>query len=139
MKLNVYLSGAVAKVPDNFQQWRDQCLDYAQYYTNLKFIDPNTYFNYTDKLPDTDKQCQDLFIWMIDKCDVMLVNLDDSYRSVGTGMEVEHAFCNNIPIIGFGNYEATWYPWVGSRVSAVFEDLEDAIHYISHSYGTIGR
>ena len=136
-KLKVYLSGSIAKVGVQFQAWRDQCFDYAQYYTNLKFIDPNNYFNYTDKLPKTNKQCQDLFMWQIENCDIVLCNLDNSDCSVGTGMEIEHAFCKGIPIVGYGSKPIGWYPWIVSRVSATFEDLEDAIHYISHSYATV--
>lgn len=136
MKLNVYLSGNVRNVDESFQNWRDECLNYVQYYNNLNFIDPIKFFNYTDKKPLTDKQCIDLFMYMIEKSDVLLVNLDNSNSSCGTMMEIEHAYCNNIPIIGFGIYES-WYNWAEERCSITFEDLEGAISYISSTYGVI--
>ena len=133
-KLNVYLSGCVKLIDEEFQGWRDTCLN--QPYAVLNFIDPNRYFNYTNKLPKTNKQCQDLFMWQIEHSDILLVNLDHSNLSVGTGMEIEHAYCRNIPIIGFGKDESTWYGWAESRCSVVFDDLEDAICYIYDSYYT---
>ena len=136
-RLNVYLSGNVRNACEDFQGWRDKCMDYAQYYNNIKFIDPINYFNYTDKKPKTDRQCLDLFMHIIEKSDVLLINLDWSCSSIGTAMEIEHAFCNGIPIIGFGQDNNNWYNWVEQRCSVVFEDLEDAIYYISNTYGTI--
>lgn len=134
---NVYLSGNVKNIAEGFQVWRDECLDYAQYYNNLNFIDPINFFNYTDKKPLTEKQCLDLFMYMIEKSDVLLINLDYSSTSIGTAMELEHAFCKNIPIIGFGEMTDTWYNWVEERCSIVFYDLESAISYISSTYGVI--
>ncbi len=136
-KLNVYLSGNVRNVDKNFQSWRDKCKHYLLYHGNLSFIDPIKYFNYTDKKPKTDKQCLDLFMHMIEKSNIILVNLDSSCSSIGTAMEIEHAFCKGIPVVGFGHDQSTWYNWVEERCSVTFEDLEDAIIYISETYGSV--
>ena len=42
------------------------------------------------------------FLHKVSKSDLLLVNLDNSNSSVGTGMEVQKAFDTGIPIIGFG-------------------------------------
>lgn len=136
-KLKVYLSGAIKKTSNEFQSWRDQCFDYNQYYNNLKFIDPNRYFNYTNKLPQTERQCLDLFMYQVEQSDILLVNLDHSCVSCGTLAEIEHAFCHNIPIIGFGKITDSWYKWASERCSVIFRELEMAISYISNSYGTV--
>ena len=138
-KLKVYLSGSVRNTEKDFQSWRNHCqmLQQNGFYENLNFVDPNEYFNYTNKLPKTDKQCLDLFMWQIDKCDVVLCNLDYSNISIGTSMEVEHSHCHNIPIIGFGSKTETWYNWTKERCSIVFEDLEEAIEYLNNSYGKV--
>lgn len=138
-KLNVYLSGAIKNVDGKFQNWRDKCLEIEEngFYPEINFIDPNIYFNYTDKLPKTDKQCLNLFMWLVRKCDVLLINLDQSEKSCGTCMEIEHAFCNKIPIIGFGSKQDTWYSWAETRSSVVFDTLEEAVNYISLSYANI--
>ena len=138
-KLKVYLSGAVKLAEEEFQGWRNKCLGFTEsgYYPNLRFIDPNSYFNYTDKLPQTDKQCIDLFMWQIEQCDVLLLNLDSTDISVGAGMEVEHAYCHGVPIVGFGEKTGTWYKWAETRAAVVFKTLEDALDYITKSYARI--
>ena len=138
-KLKVYLSGSVKHVEEDFQSWRDRCqmLRMNGYYTNLDFIDPNSYFNYTNKQPQTDKQCLDLFMWQVENCDVLLLNLDCSNISVGSMAEVEHAYCHNIPIIGFGSKSETWYNWCKERCSVILKDLDEAIDYINNTYAKV--
>ena len=138
-KLKIYLSGADKQVCDDFQTWRDKCFYYQMtgYYLNLEFINPLAHFNYTTRKPKTNKQCKDLFMWQIEKSDILLVNLDESENSVGTGYEVERANCFNIPIIGFGDKPETWYSWTKESCSVVFDTLGEAIDYISESYGCI--
>ena len=136
-KLNIYLSGCVRNTYGEFQDWRDKCFDYAQYYNNLHFIDPIKVFNYTDKKPKTNKQCLDLFMYMIEKSNILLINLDYTDSSCGSLAEIEHAYCCRIPIIGFGKNKMTWYNWAEARCSIIFEDLEEAIAYISNTYGVI--
>ena len=138
-KLKVYLSGSVKHTSEDFQSWRTRCqmLSYNGYYTNLDFIDPNSYFNYTNKQPTTDKQCLDLFMWQVKQCDVVLCNLDYSNISIGTSMEVEHAYCHGIPIIGFGEKVETHYPWIKERCSVILKDLDEAIDYINDTYAKV--
>ena len=72
-KLRVYMSSATKKVNKKFQDWRTLCTSVwgeAGVYTDLQFINPIAYFNYTEKQPKTDKQCLDLFMYQIDHCDV---------------------------------------------------------------------
>lgn len=135
--LNVYLSGAVKYMKEEFQNWRDECMDYAKHSDNLNIIDPNKYFNYTDNQPVTNKQCLDLFMWLVEKSDVLLINLDYSNISCGSMAEVEHAHCYGVPVIGFGENPETWYSWAEERCSVVFEDFEEALEYINASYGSI--
>lgn len=138
-KLKVYLSGAAKQVEEDFQSWRSRCkmLSHNGYYTKLDFVDPNSYFNYTNKTPKTDKQCLDLFMWQIEKGDVLLVNLDYSNVSIGTGMEIEHAACHNIPIVAFGEKSDTWYNWCVERSTVIFRTLDQAIDYINDTYAKV--
>jgi hypothetical protein len=135
-KLNIYLSGATKQVEEGFQSWRTRCKTLSKngYYTKLNFIDPISHFNYTTKQPKTDKECLDLFMWQIRNCDILLLCLDHSADSCGSCMEVEHAFCNNIPIIAFGDKPGTWYNWAETRSTAILESLDLAIDYIYDNY-----
>lgn len=133
-RTKVYLSGSVANSPEDFQNWRDIDNGPRYKYMYMLLIDPMKYFDYTYNAPITDKQCMDHFMWLIDQSDVLLVNMDNSKNSVGTGMEVEHAYKNGIPIIGFGKDENTWYPWIKERTSVIFQNREDAVDYIYQYY-----
>lgn len=140
-RLNIYLSGATKQVDESFQNWRDKCFNFYLngYYPKLNFVDPISYFNYTNKQPNTDKQCLDFFMWQIEHCDVLLINLDQSNSSCGSCMEVEHAFCNGIPIVAFGMNPETWYNWAETRSSVIFDTLEEAVIYINDFYGTLHK
>lgn len=76
-------------------------------------------------------------MYLLKKSDVLLVNLDHSDCSVGTGMEVQYALYNNIPIIAFGEEPETWYKWIEISAAIIFEDVDEALEYISSSYGTV--
>ena len=134
--LKVYLSGSAKNVDESFQSWRTHCktLTYNGYYTKIDFVDPMIFFNYTNKQPKTDKQCLDLFVWLVEQSDVLLINLDYSDKSCGSAMEVEHAFCKNIPIVGFGKKDDTHYNWVKERCTITFDTFEQSIDYINDTY-----
>ena len=76
-------------------------------------------------------------MWQIDKCDALLINLDYSNVSVGSGMEVEHAYCHNVPIIAFGSKPDTWYNWTKERTTVILNDLDEAIEYIHNYYAKV--
>ena len=82
------------------------------------------HFNYHDKAPKMPKQCYNYFMWMIDQCDVLLVNLDHSDVSVGTFGEVKHGYDRHKPIIGFGTKPKTWYEWTHELCDVIFDTFE---------------
>ena len=136
-KINIYLSGACKHTSYNFQSWRRSFKNYLEDYVFndlFNVIDPMIHFDYDDNKPPTDKACHDLFFHLIDKSDVLIVNLDNSDLSPGTAMEVHHALVNNIPIIGFGNMKDTWYPWVKEECSVVLSSIHNAIEYVYEHY-----
>ena len=135
--MKIYLSGGIKNTSIEYQNWRKKCLSFKNngLYENLEFINPISYFNYTDKLPKTNKQCLDYFMWQVRQCNILLINLDCSNSSCGSAMEVEHAFCHNIPIIGFGEKPDTWYNWIETRCTAIFDDVTEAVDCISYYYG----
>lgn len=137
MKLQIYASGSEKNAPKGFTSWRDELKEMIMCHEDqINILDPMVHFNYTDKSPVTTRQCSNYFMWMIDKCDVLLVNLDHSDVSVGTGCEVQHGFDNHKPIIGFGTKPKTWYEWTSDKCDVIFSTMEDAIEYIAeHYYG----
>ena len=134
MKLQIYASGSEKNAPEGFTSWRDELKKMTIWYNQLLVLDPMMHFNYTNKPPKTTRQCSNYFMWMIDQCDVLLVNLDHSDVSVGTGCEVQHGSDNHKPIIGFGVKPETWYEWTSDKCDVIFDTMEEAIEYIVEHY-----
>lgn len=134
-RIKIFISGSEKNAPKGFASWRDEVKNLCVWRDDkLQILDPVTHFNYHDKPPVTSRQCVNYFMWLIDKCDVFLVNLDHSHVSVGTGCEVQHACDKNKPIIGFGTQSETWYEWTHERCEVIFNTMEEAIDYIVEHY-----
>lgn len=135
-RILIYASGSEKNAPKNFTSWRKILKDFINELHNdeIKLLDPMIHFNYTDKAPKSPKQCYNYFMWMIDQCDVILVNLDHSDVSVGTFGEVKHGYDNSKPIIGFGSKSDTWYEWTVNLCDVVFDNMGEAIKYIVEHY-----
>lgn len=134
---NIYTSGATKHISKEVSyEWRKntkKCLE-QQGISNYKvkvFI-PNDYFCYITKEPKTEKQCQDYFLYKVCKSDLLLVNIDNTENSVGTGMEVQTAKMLGIPVIGFGSKK--YYQWIKDSCEVVFETLGETIDYIVDYY-----
>lgn len=133
--INVFISGSEKNAPEGFDSWREKAKEIASnQWDYFRILDPSDHFNYNDKPPQMAVQCVNYFMWLIDRCDVLLVNLDHSDVSVGTGCEVQHAIDTKKPVIGFGQKYETWYEWTWARCEMTFDTLEEAMDYISEHY-----
>ena len=129
--INVFLSGAIKFTDDYGKTWRNiaekQLKDY-----DIKVFSPSNYYNYNNKQDFTIKECRKLFLNHLRKSDIVLVNLNYSSSSVGTGMEISLANELKIPIVGFGNLNT--YEWIVDCCDVVLKDIYDAIDYIKSMY-----
>lgn len=135
--IKIYLAGACKNVKDEGKAWRNE-IKKAFYiiakYDNLYscVIDPTEYFSYSNPTHKTDKQVKSFYMSQIRKCDILLVNLNQSEDSCGTCMEVQYAVDNHIPVIGFGNDHV--YAWLKVDCDVIFDKIEEAIDYIKKYY-----
>ena len=65
--------------------------------------------------------------------DLVIVNLDNSDKSVGTGMELMLAHELNKPIIAFNDNETT-YPWSKELCDVVLLNEDEVVDYIKNYY-----
>jgi nucleoside 2-deoxyribosyltransferase len=134
----VYLAGACKNIPDEGREWRLKATRDLRYRgvnrnCDINIINPLYYFSYSENRHQSHKQVKMFYLDRIRHCDLVLVNLDDSDSSVGTGMEVQCAVDNNIPVIGFGT--KNMYPWISEvDCQATFPRMEEAIEYIGEYY-----
>ena len=136
--VKIYLAGACKNVPNEGKEWREnaenmllQVADWCN--KKIKIVNPVKYFSYSENKYKSQKQVKEFFINKISKCDLVLVNLDDTDSSVGTGQETQAARMMHIPVIGFGTKNI--YPWIQEVDCEVsFDFLHEAVDYIRDYY-----
>lgn len=136
--VKIYLAGACKNVPNEGKEWREnaenmllQVADWCN--KKIKIVNPVKYFSYSENKYKSQKQVKEFFINKISKCDLVLVNLDDTDSSVGTGQETQAARMMHIPVIGFGTKNI--YPWIQEVDCEVsFDSLHEAVDYIRDYY-----
>lgn len=132
----IYTSGAIKNVTHEMAyEWRDMSKEYlenCESLYNVKVFNPNKHFNYDELVPKTEKQCKAYFMYQLEQSNLILVNLNNSDKSIGTAMEIQKAVDYNIPIIGFGTYNMN--AWEYDDCDIVFETLEEALDYIRFYY-----
>lgn len=142
----VYLCGAMSVLStEEAAKWRTQFIDYYKtvYESDkLQFFNPVDYFNY-DMNPDqySDKE---VFMYekrMVEKADIVVVNLDRIKESVGSCQELAFAYSKGIPIIGFHSNQLysevieRTHPWILEELDKIFTgeeaiiEMADYIHY----------
>lgn len=133
-RIQIYLSGAMKNVEDT--GWRERFIAGAYNLLGISVFNPACYYNYTDKVGSTVKECMNYFLHRIRSADVVVVNLDHSDESPGTLVELAVAHEHHVPIIGFTTGKGV-YNWALEFCDKVFENntAEDILDYINIYYG----
>lgn len=137
-RFQIYLAGAVLHEPDEGKGWREKAttifndhIESDEY--RVVTFDPTKYFSYSDRKDhETDKQIKEFYLDQIRHSRIVLVNLDRTAKSVGTGQELMFARMLNIPIIGFGKEDI--YSWLKEDCQASYQSMLQAIDYIKEYY-----
>lgn len=136
--ISIYLAGACRHLEDEGAEWRDRAAKMLQQAAewksaDIKVINPLDYFTYAENKHKSHKQVKAFYMNKIRQSDIVLVSLDYSDASVGTGQEVQYASCHNIPVIGFGKTDV--YPWIAEvDCEVTFETLTEAVDYLRDYY-----
>ena len=133
MKRMIYTSGATKNVTSEASyRWRIYAKDYfKKRLYNVDVFIPEEHFSYEDP-PKTEKECMSLFLYKLIISDFVLVNLDDSDKSVCTGIEIGTALQLGKPIIGFGAKNV--YPWIKEACNVTFSTIDEALEHIRLHY-----
>ncbi len=130
---SIYLSGACKCLEDCGNDWRKAIKNEIERTTFYKCFNPNEYYNYKDAKPKTEKECMQYFLHRLRDSSLIIVNLDNSDKSVGTGMELILANELHKPIIGFNDNDTT-YPWSKELCDVVLLDEDEVVDYIKNYY-----
>lgn len=119
----IYLAGKTGGLTQvEANGWRNNVKNILENYeskrfNNIRVINPNDFFNMSQ----------------IDKSDLVIVNLNNSNSSVGTGQELEHARMKGIPIVGYGTENI--YLWESEEdCDVVFNTEEECVEYVLDYY-----
>lgn len=138
----IYLAGAIGCYGEDPYpyQWRDEAKKFFKnYYPEFEIFSPLDYYNYQNKNHKSEKEVMLYEMTAVQKSGIVLVNLKDLEKSLGTSDEILFAYLNRIPIIGFlenGNLSDI-HPWKLEQINRV-ETGEDAMlnamDYIANYY-----
>ena len=152
MKRKVYLAGAMACYGKNSTEakgWRNQAKKWFKESTdNFKVISPTDYYEYGETFHQTEKEVMRFDLRKVKSADIVLVNLNDLHKSLGTSDEILFAYLNGIPVIGFLKPETNLYnsdeeiaklhPWKREqldRIECAHDGMVKAMQYIKDYYG----
>ena len=128
------------------EEWRIHVKDFFEKNNDdYKVINPTDYYQYGKNYHKTDKEVFRFDLRKVSNSDIVLVNLNDIRKSIGTCIEIYEAYKNNIPVVGFLNDELPVeemikliHPWIYccvDRIETGKESLNKAINYIIDYYG----
>lgn len=136
--LKIYLAGNCKYEPDGGASWRKEITEklckVAEWSDKkIKICNPLNYFSYKLNKHKTQKQVKEFYLNKISKCDLVIVNLNNSDKSIGSAQEVQFAVDNYIPVIGFGTKNI--YPWISEvDCQVVFNTITETVDYIRDYY-----
>ena len=152
-KKRIYLAGAIGCYPPGSREpieWRVQVdKDIRHFYGEAFYaFNPMDYYQYGSDFHQSEREPMIYDLRAVENSDVILVNLKDINKSIGTSDEILTAYRRNIPVIGFlkteeplKNKEELYqyiHPWKVEqmdRVETGFDAMDKAIEYIADFYG----
>lgn len=145
----IYLAGSCeAESLNDRSIWRTICEEWFKKNTDgFIVINPVAYFDYSRSDHKSDTEVFRFFNRKIKECNIILVNLKNIRKSVGTICELAWAYEHNIPIIGFTSTREendldiqrkiyhSWIVEMCDRIETGYNALDDSLNYIKTYYG----
>lgn len=104
MRKTIYLAGAMEAYKDNdrAKEWREKVKEYFEMYSGtFRCISPVDYYSFSDNIATNDSEIMRFDLRKVKESDIILVNLNDIRKSIGTSDEILYAYLLGKPIIGF--------------------------------------
>ena len=146
---NVYLAGAMEcyGISNKAKEWRDYAKEFFEKYSNFRAISPTDFYEYGKKYHTNENEVFKFDLHKIKESSVVLVNLANLRKSVGTCDEIMYAYMNNIPVVGFLDIDRNLsteeiielvHPWKYlqiNRIETGSKAMLNAMNYIMEYYG----
>lgn len=147
MKYFVYLAGAIGcyykeKNIEKANKWRIRAERYFEdNCSTIECINPCRFYDYGSNYHTSDFEPMRFDLRKVKESRVVLVNLEDLYRSLGTSDEIITAWLNDVPVVGFLEDRTlmdTVHSWKLCQIDRVEVGIgaqERAMEYIKNYYG----
>lgn len=147
----IYLAGAMEAYENTNEakEWRDKVVEYFKNYSDdFECVSPVEYYSYSDNCSKRSSEIMRFDLRKVRETNILLVNLKDIRKSVGTCDEIFYAYMKGNPIIGFietsdnafaeRNYLENYvHPWKYEQIDRIEvgqDALFDACEYIKNFY-----
>ena len=144
----IYLAGAMEayKDSDKASEWRSKVKEYfVQYALGFECISPVDYYSFRNNIAKNSSEIMRFDLRKVKESDVILVNLNDIRKSLGTSDEILYAYLLGKPIVGFidddiegeelANKIHTWKYAQIDRIETGLNSILEACEYIKDYYG----
>lgn len=118
----VYLSSGMTNADETeSRMWRKKIKQaFYSFSRSIHVFDPWDHFCFTDDNYKA-KEAMDLDLWSLAKSDLMVVNIDNDPKSIGTACELAIAYTRGIPILAIHNNEYKLHDWIASMPNVFFD------------------
>lgn len=99
----------------------------------INIINPVDYYNFQEKLFDTDKEVMRFDTNFVRNSNLIIVNANDP-KSIGTSMEIAIAYEHHIPILILNENKEVLHSWWVEMSDRVFGDLKELCIYVCDFY-----
>jgi len=137
-EFKIYTCGVMSSLDWASQNtWREvskEWLESRESNFHVKVINPCDYFNFKEKLHQSEKEVMNFDLNHVRSSDLVLVNFNDP-RSIGSAIEMFVAYDKHIPVVGYYEDRHTnIHPWLLEYVDRMFDDIKSALEYIETFY-----
>lgn len=115
--VKIYLAGAMqiyGEESEKARKWRNEVKEYfSNYCLGFECISPVDFYEYGSNCSQSEREAMRFDLRKVKEADVILVNLNDVRKSLGTSDEILYAYVEGKPIIGF-----------------ITEDVDNVVNYV---------
>jgi len=140
---SLYLAGAMScyfnMEQNNYpKQWREEVKVCIQnYYNDITVISPTDFYEIGKDCYKSESEPMRFDLRMVRESDIILVNLKDLHKSLGTSDEIFYAFIKGKPIIGFLEDETEYeniHPWKLEQIDRIETGQDAMINALNYIY-----
>ena len=126
------MTGITYEDSNNWRVVAKDALENAESEKRIVAINPNDYYNFKDIKHLTEKEILRYDLNRVRNSNLILVNLNGD--SIGTAMELQHAYDFHVPIIGYCGDKKLVHPWLEYTCDRICDNIFYAIDYIKNYY-----